>query len=249
MELRLVFFIFSLTVHDIVCATNYCEKSFCGSRKHIACNNNGKFAASCRNAAMVPLTQKNKDFIVKEHNTKRDTVAVGKTKLKPACRMGTMQWDDELAELAALNVKQCEMKHDACRNTEVFKYSGQNLAWSSYYGTPNVPKMLQFLIDMWYNEIKYTTIAHINKYPSNYSGPAIGHLTVIVGEGNIRVGCAVNTYSVAGQRYKAFLMACNYATTNMIGAPMYKTCATAGSGCKTGRNTEFPSLCSKSEVY
>ncbi|XP_039960562.1 antigen 5 like allergen Cul n 1-like [Bactrocera neohumeralis] len=249
MELRLVFVVISLTALQFAEAVNYCNTSLCGAKKHIACNNNGKFAASCRNAAMVTLTQANKNLIVKLHNTKRNTVASGKTKLKAACRMGTMQWNDELAALAALNVKQCQMKHDACHNTQAFKHSGQNLAWSSYYGTPNVPQLLQKLINLWYNEIKYTTQAYINKYPNNYSGPAIGHFTVMVGQANIRVGCAVSTYSVTGQSYKAFLLACNYATTNMIGAAMYTTCAKAASGCKKGTNTAFPSLCAKTEVY
>uniref|UniRef100_A0A0A1XQD0 Venom allergen-1 n=1 Tax=Zeugodacus cucurbitae TaxID=28588 RepID=A0A0A1XQD0_ZEUCU len=249
MELRLVFLVIYVSVLEIAYAANYCDKSLCGSSKHIACNNNGRFAASCRNAAMVTLTQANKNLIVQEHNKKRNLVASGKTKLKAACRMATMQWDNELASLAALNVKQCQMKHDACRNTKAFKFSGQNLAWSSYYGTPNIPDMLRKFINMWYNEIKDTTMAHINKYPSNYRGPAIGHFTVMVGEANIRVGCALSTYSVPGQPYKACLMACNYATTNLIGAPMYKSCATGASGCKKGKNTAFPFLCSKSEVY
>ncbi|XP_014101221.2 venom allergen-1 [Bactrocera oleae] len=249
MELRLVFFVISLTAVQIVYAQNYCDRSLCSSGNHIACNNNGRFAASCRNAAMVTMTQAHKNLIVRLHNTKRNTVASGRTKLRPACRMSTMQWDDELARMAAFNVKQCQMRHDSCRNTQTFKYSGQNLARSSYNGTPNIRNLLQTLINMWYNEIKDTTMAYINRYPNNYSGPTIGHFTVMVGQANTRVGCAVSTYSVAGRSGRTFLLACNYATTNMIGQAMYRTCSTAASGCRTGRNTAFPSLCSRSEVY
>lgn len=122
---------------------------------------------------MVTLTQAHKNLIVRLHNTKRNTVASGRTKLRPACRMSTMQWDDELARMAAFNVKQCQMRHDSCRNTQTFKYSGQNLARSSYNGTPNIRNLLQTLINMWYNEIKDTTMAYINRYPNNYSGPLV----------------------------------------------------------------------------
>lgn len=62
---------------------------------------------------------------------------------------------------------------------------------------------------------------------------------------NIRVGCAAARYN---NGYNNFLLACNYATTNMIGSAMY-TSGTAASGCKAGRNSAFTSLCSTAEVY
>ncbi|XP_017474136.1 PREDICTED: venom allergen 5-like [Rhagoletis zephyria] len=233
----------------IVFAANYCDESLCGSIKHIACNNAGNFASSCKGAALFTLNQANKNLIINAHNTKRNLVAGGNTALKPACRMATMQWDDELASLAALNVKQCQMKHDACHNTNAFKYSGQNLAWISFYGTPNVANLLQKSIDLWYNEVNDVKMAYINKYPRNYQGPVIGHVTVMVAERNIRVGCAVSTYAVSAKPYKAFLFACNYATTNVVNSPIYTSCATAASGCKKSKNTAFPNLCSKDEEY
>lgn len=60
---------------------------------------------------------------------------------------------------------------------------------------------------------------------------------------NIRVGCAAATYG------NAFLIACNYATTNMVGFPIYTSCSSAGSSCTTGPNPQYPNLCSASEVY
>ncbi|XP_053948657.1 antigen 5 like allergen Cul n 1-like [Anastrepha ludens] len=249
MQLKFTFLAFLLGTFEIISATNYCDSSLCSSSKHIACNNNGNFASSCKSPSLVTLTQANRNAIVNAHNVKRNLVAGGGTNLKPACRMATMQWDDELAALAALNVKQCQMKHDACHNTDAFKYSGQNLAWITFYGTPDVAKLAQHSIDMWYNEIKDTKLAYINAYPNNYQGLTIGHFTVMVADRNIRVGCAASTYAVSGKSYKAFLMACNYATTNMINFPIYKACATAASNCKKGTNADFPNLCSKSEVF
>ncbi|XP_011179044.1 antigen 5 like allergen Cul n 1 [Zeugodacus cucurbitae] len=249
MELRLVFLVISVSVLEIVYAVDYCDPSLCGSSKHIACNNNGRFAASCRNAVMLPLTKRDKSFIVRLHNNKRNYVASGRSKYNAACRMGSMQWDNELAAMAALNVKQCQMKHDACRNTPRFQHSGQNLAWGSCPNNPSVRKLFRQFNNLWYSEGRYANTTIIDKYPDNYIGPAIGHFTVMVGEANTRVGCAFSTYSVPGQPYKGCLLACNYATTNLIGAPMYKSCAVGASGCKTGKNRILPFLCSRAEVY
>nr|XP_036231968.1 antigen 5 like allergen Cul n 1-like [Bactrocera oleae]XP_036231969.1 antigen 5 like allergen Cul n 1-like [Bactrocera oleae] len=163
--------------------------------------------------------------------------------------MATMQWDEELATLAALNVKQCQMRHDACHNTDAFEYSGQNLAWITFYNTPNTTRLSLQSVDMWYNEIKDTRMAYINRYPNNYQGPTIGHFTVMVADRNIRVGCAASTYNVSGQRYKSYLFACNYATTNMINFPMYKSCSVPASECTAGKNPKYSSLCAASERY
>ena len=66
---------------------------------------------------------------------------------------------------------------------------------------------------------------------------------------NIRVGCAAATYTEPGASYNAYLVACNYATTNMVNFPIYASCDTAGSSCTTGTNPTYPNLCSASEVY
>ncbi|XP_039960561.1 antigen 5 like allergen Cul n 1-like [Bactrocera tryoni] len=249
MELKFLLLVSFIAVLQIVYAQDYCDSSYCRSGTHIACNNSGAFAASCLSPALVSFTQAQKNSIIASHNAKRNTVAGGKTALSPACRMATMQWDDELATLAALNVKQCQMKHDACHNTADFDYSGQNLAWITFYNTPNTTQLSLKSVDMWYNEINNTKMEYINAYPRNYSGPEIGHFTVMVADRNIRLGCAASTYNVTGQQYKAFLFACNYATTNIIGVPIYKSCSVAATNCTTGKNPSYTSLCSVAEEY
>lgn len=110
--------------------------------------------------------------MVNAHNAKRNLVAGGGVaNHDPACRMATMQWDDELASLAALNVKQCAIAHDKCRNTNAFSYSGQNLAWMGYFGTPNNPSMLTQAVDLWYSEVADSKMEYIKAYPKNYQGP------------------------------------------------------------------------------
>ncbi|XP_073831640.1 uncharacterized protein [Musca autumnalis] len=245
-QIFIIFELFSL------CSANYCASTLCPSGvKHVACNHNGKFDSTCSNdAAMVSIGANLKKIIVNVHNNKRNYIAGGNVaKFKPACRMATMKWDAELAKIASYNVRQCKMSHDKCRNTPTYKYSGQNLAWRSYTGTPNKAKLIKAAINAWYSEFKDTKWEHIQSYPKSYSGPAIGHFTALMGERNIAVGCAAATYSTKGVKYKTFLVACNYATTNIASNSIYNNCAKAAAKCKVGRNSKYPNLCAPKEVY
>ncbi|XP_065365201.1 antigen 5 like allergen Cul n 1-like [Calliphora vicina] len=234
-----------------VCATDYCSNSICDKGvKHIACGN-GKFDASCpADAKMVNINDSLKKILVDAHNAKRNFIAGGgDSKLSPACRMATMQWDDELAAVAAFNVKQCKMQHDKCRNTDAFKFSGQNLAYISFYDTANDTEKMHQFVDIWFSEVQNTKQSYIDSYPNDYTGPMIGHFTVMVADRNIRVGCAASNFAVAGQDYKLYLIACNYATTNVLNFPLYASCQKAGTSCTTGTNPKYPNLCSASEHY
>lgn len=72
-----------------------------------------------------------------------------------------------MADLAALNVKQCVMRHDQCRNTDAFRWAGQNLhtIWSSSNFT-NIDTVTRNLIQSWFSEHVDTTLAHIDQFPS-----------------------------------------------------------------------------------
>lgn len=113
-----------------------------------------------------------KNLILKLHNTKRNLVAGGGvSNHSAACRMATMQWDEELAKLAVLNVKQCKMNHDLCHNTKKFPLSGQSLAYKSFYGKIKRIKLVKYSIQMWYDEFKDSNMTIINSFPANYTGP------------------------------------------------------------------------------
>uniref|UniRef100_A0A1I8MZI0 Venom allergen-1 n=1 Tax=Musca domestica TaxID=7370 RepID=A0A1I8MZI0_MUSDO len=251
-----VYFLITLLITIVaifsVTAVDYCNSSLCPKGDtHIACKNTGKFHSKCsKDAAKVQIGANLQQIIVNAHNNKRNFVAGGNIgKFKPACRMATMKWDPELAKIASYNVLQCEMSHDKCRNTAKFKFAGQNLAWRSFTGTPNVQQLLIASINAWYAEQKYTKWSQLQSYPPNYKGPAIGHFTALMGERNIAVGCAASTYSTPGVGYKTFLVACNYATTNMLGKPIYTGCSKAAASCKAGKNPKYPNLCAPQEVY
>ncbi|EDW65953.1 venom allergen-1 [Drosophila virilis] len=250
--LRIVLAIFS-ALPLVLGQTNYCAESLCGTATHIACNNNGAWDASCPTSPAPFVIDMNLDLrqlVVRLHNVRRNNLALGKVaNYGPARRMATMRWSPELATLAALNVRQCAMEHDACHNTNKFKASGQNLAMISYTGAQasrTNAELLTSSINSWWSELKNANMVVINSYPSSWSGGQIGHFTAMAQQANIAVGCAAARF-VKGD-WNNFLLACNYATTNWVGKPVYVRGPTAA-GCNTGTNVNYAGLCKVAEVY
>jgi len=48
----------------------------------------------------------------------------------PAARMASLRWNEELAYLAKMNVLQCFLHRDLCRNTAKYKNVGQNVGYT-----------------------------------------------------------------------------------------------------------------------
>lgn len=69
-----------------------------------------------------------------------------------------MVWSDELAFLAHLNTRQCRMNHDACRNTNDFRFSGQNLgAMGTSAAHLDPANVIDNRIAAWYDEHPFAT--------------------------------------------------------------------------------------------
>lgn len=67
---------------------------------------------------MIDMNDAMKNAILDVHNKMRNEIALGKVEhYDKSTNMATMVWDDDLAKNAALNVHQCEMKHDDCKAT------------------------------------------------------------------------------------------------------------------------------------
>ncbi|XP_073831641.1 antigen 5 like allergen Cul n 1-like [Musca autumnalis] len=232
-------------------AEDYCRTGLCSYGTHIACGHSGQFDSTCpSNAALANFDQSMKDRIVAAFNEKRNFVAGGgDPQHYPACRMATMEWDDELAMLAELNVKQCRMEHDACHNTQNFPVSGQNIAWMTFHGTANIQSLVDDSIQMWYDEIEDSSMKYIRSYQQHEQNAIIGHYTAMVADRNYRLGCAAATLTKSGTGYSEFLFACNFAFTNVLNQPIYTDCDRAAVDCTTGVNPKYPNLCSTSEKY
>lgn len=125
----------------------------------------------CQDAKIVNISPALKKLIVDAHNAKREIVASGGIKhLKRPCNLPKMQWDDDLAYLAQLNVQECDFNHDQCHDTSKFTYSGQNLGMKM---SPDLgfqfdeAEAFTTTIDGWFAENKDCTQAHINSFPLN----------------------------------------------------------------------------------
>lgn len=116
------------------------------------------------------MSAKRKNLILRIHNRLRNKVALGKLPGFPrAVRMPMLRWNDELAYLAELNVQQCQMRHDQCRNTDKFKYAGQNLAYIGGGTEPNQVR-IKTLIKVWFDEYKNASMDFIDKYRKHEKG-------------------------------------------------------------------------------
>ncbi|XP_017116314.1 antigen 5 like allergen Cul n 1 [Drosophila elegans] len=228
---------------------DYCEKNLCFfGTTHIACPLNESFGDACsKNASVVQINQDDINTVIKAHNLVRQKWASGKAKFpNKACRMASVEWDEDLAKLAVLNAKGCIMKHDECHNTAKFRLSGQNLFNAGFWQSNGkdmsmtTKDLFEIAVQMWAGEERDVTADNLKAYPEN-SPAVVGHLTVLINEKSYAVGCAIVNYEA--EEYNRYNMACNYAYTNVIGHSVYSVCPEAGSECPKGLSSLYPPLC------
>lgn len=200
----------------------------------------------------VNFTSAQIQSILHRHNTLRSLTALGHTlgrdgNLPSGVRMAQVRWDSTLAHFANLNVRQCEMRHDPCRNTDDFNFSGQNLAMLFTGGNINIDTFIVNMIDLWFNERQYAIPSDIPSFNASRLNE-IGHFTALVNERQTHIGCSMSMFDfdLSGTTWRAGLLACNYAFTNMIGWPVYRVGA-AGSQCLQGTDGTYPGLCTLNE--
>lgn len=78
--------------------------------------------------------------------------------------MQEVSWDHELAFLAAINVAQCQMKHDDCRASESSDQPGQNLYMAMKSGGfyENKEAILASVY-VWFKEYVFASMADLNR--------------------------------------------------------------------------------------
>jgi hypothetical protein len=191
------------------------------------------------------MTAELQNLIVDYHNKARSLIATGPGTLgtlPTATKMNLVQWDNDLAYLAELNVKQCAFAHDKCRGTPKFPYAGQNLAirWSSNPTAIN-SQVISFFMSQWFAEYKDVTPSQIQKNPSS-SPKLIGHFTAMVIDKTKRVGCGMTKHVNANGYNWEF--GCDYSFTNIIDQPVYEVGTTA-SKCSKGKSSVYQGLCNE----
>ncbi|XP_033607394.1 venom allergen 3-like [Cryptotermes secundus] len=188
----------------------------------------------CEGYKKQPLTQKEKDLIVRKHNELRSKVANGQEHKgnpgpqPPASNMAELVWDDELAEIAQRWADQCEVGHDKCRTVERFSV-GQNFA-SITTTSPEFLNLLERQIQSWYDEVEDVMPDTITAFPGSSQG-VTGHYTQLVWAKTKYVGCG-RSFHVT-DRGRTTVLLCNYGPHgNMWGSSVYET-GTSCSACKS----------------
>ncbi|XP_062539985.1 antigen 5 like allergen Cul n 1-like isoform X2 [Armigeres subalbatus] len=238
---------------DFYCQEDLClQYDFTGqlvAKKHVACGHDRSFAEDCPvGRTLFKIDPQIRAFILHLHNEARNRLANGSVSgFESALRMPTVEWDDELAELAELNAKSCQFKHDECRNTDLYRQAGQNLALGYYPVAEDIFDILEKLTNLWFNEYKDATQEVMDEY-NNLPNVTIGHFTQMVSDRTTKIGCGIVIYpkKVSGFTFKVVLYACNYSITSIFGQPVYRKGPSAAS-CTTGSNEYYESLCSTSE--
>ncbi|XP_058445546.1 antigen 5 like allergen Cul n 1-like isoform X2 [Malaya genurostris] len=238
----------------------YCREDLClqydlsgqlVQKKHVACGHDGSFAESCLpGRTLFKIDSQIEAFIIHLHNEARNRLANGSLEgFEAAFRMPTVMWNDELATLAELNVKSCQFKHDECRNTDLYRQAGQNLALGYYPIDENIFDIIQKLTSLWFNEYKDAD----QKVMDDFVNPAnvtIGHFTQMMSDRTTAIGCGIVIYpqKVSGYTFKVVLYACNYSITSIYSQPVYRK-GQMGAKCVSGMNPHYNGLCSMEENH
>lgn len=180
----------------------------------------------------------------------REKIAGGDIKgYEPAKRMPIIRWDDELANLAVLNVKKCEYKKDECLNTERCTYAGQNIGLSTGATVlKTIKDEVVGIMHSWFNEHKLADASVIEKFRKSENEAKWERFTVMVNHKVNIMGCAASTFTTQrkDQERNAVLLTCNYGYTNIVDEPVY-VAGEPCSKCESGCGDVFKSLCSEQE--
>ncbi|ALC45747.1 scpr-A [Drosophila busckii] len=236
----------------IATAVDYCALPTCLD-KHIACNNKGNFSEECpKNVRQVKIDMHEK-LILSLFNELRNRVAGGQVEgLPKAVRMAKMSWCEELTHLAVFNVRTCQSLPDKCRSTERFAYAGQNNAIFSYSGAESEytdAEIIKEQIENWFGKRANASPEILASFPEELPNKGVAKFAIAVAEKNTHLGCAAVRFSK--DYYNHFVLTCNFATSNIIGQPVYTPGDKATSGCKNrfGAAYDYPNLCYAKEIY
>lgn len=211
------------------------------------------FSDECPKDAREVKIEPHQKSILSLFNELRNNVAGGRIEgLPKATRMAKMSWCDELAHLALFNVKTCQSLPDKCRSTERFAYAGQNNAIFSYSGAESEytdAEIIKEQIENWFAERANASPEILASFPEELPNQKIAKFTIAVAEKNSHLGCAAVRFS--RDYYNHFVLTCNFATSNVIGQPVYTPGDKATSGCKNryGAAFDYPNLCYAKEIY
>lgn len=198
------------------------------------------------------LNADEKAELLRVHNELRSMVAKGLLKgLKPAANMLELRWDDDLAELAQAQAKQCSFSPEVDEEEKTLKPPsvGQNVGWEAS-SEPFTNHLDLPHLKAWKDEHADVDDDVISSYHNIERG--IGQFTQMIWAKTQYVGCGVATYTrsdnVGRFPYQRTLV-CNYGPGgNALGLPVYMegdTCSRCSAGTTCDKAT---GLCAVNET-
>ncbi|KAH8280981.1 hypothetical protein KR054_006360, partial [Drosophila jambulina] len=222
----------------------------------------------CRpKAGLVALDSNQKDTIVTTVNKFRNRTAAGLTeKLQPAGRMARIEWSKELEHFAMMDVLSCEPTRP-CMTSPNFPNMGRIFDTFSYLGKQH--DSVELIIEMilrWFNEGAYVTPKQTVLLNDNIELSCVNQLfylnqnlifffifhrsvlraTLLMSERNTHMGCSA--HKLKYHRFRYMFLSCTFATTNILGAPIYRSAKTPGQLCRK-QDAVFKNLCAVGERY
>ncbi|XP_054083054.1 venom allergen 3-like [Zeugodacus cucurbitae] len=237
----------------------YCnkQKKLCGTNKHFMCDLDS-VPIKADVLGLLPLTGSMKRLYVDRHNEHRNRLAGGEQEFgnqgagifPKATRMREVIWDDELAYIAGIHAKRCNMEHDACHGTERFPGSGQNLYTAKNSSKPKIgANFVLGAIDTWWNEYKDVDDGNAlaDEFPKGTTDwVKVGHFTAIANERTAFVGCGLALCQNSTSKVYHIHVTCNYSNTNVLDTFMYKKGNYSTSNCdyyESAPSSKYAHLC------
>ncbi|KAF2902258.1 hypothetical protein ILUMI_03933 [Ignelater luminosus] len=240
------------------CLQSVSRNYFCSfpcSTEHTACNGQKPCILSyaCgHNGKVLPLGNKDKEWVLYLHNTLRTRIALGQDTRggnSQASNMNTISYDEELEFVAQCWANACRgtgVIHDTCRTTKKFSNVGQNAYASktAYNLDLNNREFLTEAIKSWYEDINMSNTDLIDSYNDHESK----YFTQLMWAETTHVGCGRTAFSPRSNYYSLYIY-CNYGTGgNIEGDPVYKR-GTPCSECNNSScNEDYKGLCGEVKV-
>lgn len=225
--------IFVLTVTKVLCNKDWCEieKLYCEPGKsHIGCDPYQIERGDCFDIQAETMDDNLISIILMEHNNLRNQLAGGHLDPFPeGSKMRDVTWDETLEYLAAIQIQNCNMKHDQCHATMSHPMAGQNLGFiGSSKQLEKNDIFLRSTINSWFEEYKNTPASIIDRFENRFLSTS-GHFAVMARENNHKIGCAMINFNYYNQNVKYYgkMLTCNYAETNIVNQHVY----TSGESC------------------
>ncbi|SPP75602.1 antigen 5 like allergen Cul n 1 [Drosophila guanche] len=254
-----------MLISNEVGSTDYCRKDLCPPlSRHIGCENYGvcprgiygffgkDFHESCGTGAVIlQFPMHLQAQLLSSLNSFRNAIALGRyPPFRPAARMSTLRWSEELAGLAKFALRGCDNLQEHCSNTNEFKYVSYIYGRTRWqHNAKTAHSVVQYVLQFWMDDHKRCTIDHINAIRPPKDGKCRGYFTQLVQDHAEHIGCALmerRTGNGSGQYSYGLL--CQFSRGKIFSQRVYVESVHPGEWCFSGANANYQGLCSLEEL-